>query len=260
MSQDAWEIVKGNGPLVAVAIHDGHVVRENVRPLLALSDAVRLTEEDPCTASWTTIASTRIIGKRSRFEFDLNRPRDEAVYRHPGDSWGLRVWNTELPQDLVDESWQLYDRFYADVSKALSDLVAQHGRLVVYDLHTYNHRRRGPYADFADADMNPEVNVGTGTMDRHRWSRVVDCFINELGEHAFLGRKLDARENVKFLGGHFAKRIHHEFAETVCVLSIEFKKFFMDEWTGNVDHEQSQAIRDALAATVPGVLQELERL
>ena len=259
MSHDAWRIVKGDGPLVAAAIHDGHFVRDNVRPLLALSDAARLSEEDPCTGSWTAIASTRIIGNRSRFEVDLNRPRDKAVYLHPVDSWGLKVWNRELPAEFVDESLQLYDAFYADVLGLLRELISRHRRLVVYDLHTYNHRRGGPYADFDDAMMNPEVNVGTGTMDRHLWSNVVDCFVNELREHTFLGRKLDVRENVKFFGGHFPKWIHHEFADSVCVLSIEFKKFFMDEWTGEVNQEQSDAIQQALASTVPGVLQELAR-
>ena len=260
MSIDAWEIVRGDGPLVAAAIHDGNLIRSNLRPLLALSDAARLTEQDPCTGQWTTISSTRIIGKRSRFECDLNRPREKAVYVHPLDSWGLKVWNKELAADLVDESLQLYDAFYTEVHSLLKQLLEQHSRLVVYDLHTYNHRRRGPYAEYDDTEMNPEVNLGTGTMDRHRWSGVVDCFIDHLREHSFLGRNLDVRENVKFMGGNFAKWIHHEFAESVCVLSIEFKKFFMDEWTGEVDNQQSEAIREALAATVPGVLQELERL
>lgn len=259
MSHDAWEIVNGDGPLVAAAIHDGSTIRDAIRPFLALSDAARLTEQDPCTGSWATIAPTRIVGRRSRFEFDLNRPREKAVYLHPLDSWGLKVWNADLSDGLVEESLQLYDAFYADVHSLLSKLVTQHKSIVVYDLHTYNHRRRGPYADYDDAKLNPEVNVGTGTMDRHRWSGVVDCFINQLLEHEFSGRNLDVRENVKFMGGHFAKWIHHEFSESVCVLSIEFKKFFMDEWTGEVDHEQSAAIREALAATVPGVLQELTR-
>jgi hypothetical protein len=44
------------------------------------------------------------------------------------------------------------------------------------------------------------------------------------------------------------------------VLSIEFKKFFMDEWTGDLDEVQHDAIGRALAGTVPGVLEELQRL
>lgn len=71
---------------------------------------------------------------------------------------------------------------------------------------------------------------------------------------------LDVRENVKFFGGHFAKWIYQNFPKKVCVLSIEFKKFFMDEWTGKVDEVQSAAIKSALAATIPGVLSELKSL
>ena len=260
MTQAAWEIVSGDGPLIAAAIHDGHSVRPNNKPLLALSDAARLTEEDPCTAFWTTIAPTRVVGKRSRFEFDLNRPREKAVYLHPADSWGLKVWHTELPSELVEESLRMYDAFYAEVEELLEALIVQHGRIVIYDLHTYNHRRKGPYAEHDDAELNPEVNVGTGTMDRHRWANVVDRFLLELRQHDCLGRKLDVRENVKFFGGHFAKWIHQRFPEQVCVLSVEFKKFFMDEWTGEVDEVQSTAIKSALAATITGVLSELKRL
>ena len=256
-TKSAWDIVKGDSPLIAAAIHDGHFVRENVRPRLAISDAARLAEEDPCTGSWTVIASNRIVGKRSRFEFDLNRPRDMSVYLHPVDSWGLKVWNNDLTAELVEESLQLYDAFYAEVLHLLRELVAEHRRVIVYDLHTYNHRRRGPYAECDDADVNPEVNVGTGTMDRSRWANVIECFIEELRDYPFAGRRLDVRENVKFSGGHFARWIHHQFSDSVCVLSIEFKKFFMNEWTGEVDHEQANAIQQALAATIPGVLQEL---
>jgi hypothetical protein len=172
----------------------------------------------------------------------------------------LKVWHTELPSELVDESLRLYDAFYTEVEELLETLIVQHGRILIYDLHTYNHRRKGPYAEHDDAELNPEVNVGTGTMDRQRWAIVVDRFLMDLREYDYLGRKLDVRENVKFFGGHFAKWIHQRFPEQVCVLSIEFKKFFMDEWTGAVDQVQSTAIKSALAATTAGVLSELKRL
>lgn len=256
----AWEIVSGEGPIVAAAIHDGHAVREGLRPLLALSNAARLTEEDPQTGAWTAVAETRVLGRRSRFEFDLNRPRPKAIYVHPADSWGLKVWNTELTAEMIAESLAHYDAFYLDVGKLLAELVSRHGKVVVYDLHTYNHRRRGPYAEFEEAELNPEVNLGTGTMDRQRWAPVVERFLADLRGFDFLGRHLDVRENVKFFGGQFGKWIHHEFADSVCVLSIEFKKFFMDEWSGEVDAAQSAATQAALAATVPGVVEQLRCL
>ena len=81
----------------------------------------RLREEDPFTGGWTAIAPTRIIGRRSRFEVDLNRPRGRAVYRRPEDAWGLDVWTTEPPDDLVDRSLAQYDAFYTRAMALLAE-------------------------------------------------------------------------------------------------------------------------------------------
>jgi N-formylglutamate deformylase len=67
-------------------------------------------------------------------------------------------------------------------------------------------------------------------------------------------------ENVKFMGGYFAQWIGERFPGTVCNLCIEFKKFFMDEWTGKLDQQLHSAIQQALASTVPGVVEELGQL
>ncbi len=107
---------------------------------------------------------------------------------------------------------------------------------------------------------NPEVNIGTGTMDRMKWAPIVDRFISDLRSFDFLGRHLDVRENVKFKGGNFPRWIHETFPKSGCAIAIEFKKFFMDEWTGEPDMAQVDEIRHALASTVPGVLQILSEL
>ena len=255
-----FSIEEGDSPLVASAIHDGGAISSEIQPWLAISAADRLREQDPHTGGWTVIAPTRVVGQHSRFEVDLNRPRDKAVYRAPMDSWGLQVWKTELPAEVVEASLARYDAFYEAVEELLTRLVDRFGRLVVYDLHTYNRRRGGPTAAPDDPALNPDVNVGTGTMDRQRWAAIVERFLGDLRGFDFFGRQLDIRENVKFFGGHFPKWIHHRFPTSVCVLSIEWKKFFMDEWTGQVDSDQCDAIRRALASTVPGVLKELRRL
>jgi hypothetical protein len=41
-------------------------------------------------------------------------------------------------------------------------------------------------------------------------------------------------------------------------LAIEVKKFFMNEWTGELDTAQHEAIGDALARAAAGVREELE--
>ncbi len=46
----------------------------------------------------------------------------------------------------------------------------------------------------------------------------------------------------------------------MCCLAVEVKKFFMDEWTGQVDRAQLLAVREALESAAGGVLDELDRL
>jgi hypothetical protein len=197
------------------------------------------------------------VGERSRFEVDLNRPREKAVYIQPEDAWGLQVWKQTPPAELIDRSLAEYDAFYAETHRVFTNLEKRFGRFVVFDLHTYNHRRAGPGGAPADAAENPEVNIGTGTMVRDRWAPVVDRFISDLRAFDFLGRRLDVRENVKFRGGQFSRWTHETFPDSGCALAIEFKKFFMDEWSGEADTEQMEAITGALQSTIPGILEAL---
>jgi hypothetical protein len=228
---------------------------------MVIDQRSRLREEDPHTANWTVIAPTRVVGLRSRFEVDLNRPRQQAVYRTPEDAWGLQVWDGSLPDEVVEGSLAEYDAFYSALRALFSKLADEHGRFFVYDLHSYNHLRDGRDGPPADPDVNPQVNVGTGTMtDRDRWAPVIDRFIDELSAFDFPGGALDVRENVKFRGGNCARWAHTTFPDSACVLSIEVKKFFMNEWTGEVNSELLDAVGQALASTVPGVLKELRGL
>ena len=120
MDSPIWQIQYGDGPLVAAATHDGHAVRQDLAPLLALDDDQRLREEDPFTGMWTAMAPTRIVGLRSRFEVDLNRPRDECVYLQPKDAWGLNVWNQPLPEDFAERSRKEHDAFYRQLHAVLA--------------------------------------------------------------------------------------------------------------------------------------------
>jgi N-formylglutamate deformylase len=260
MADRIWDERRGEGPLVAAAVHAGHATRDEVGQWLALDGADRRREEDPFTDEWTVVAPTCVVGTRSRFEVDLNRPREKAVYRAPEDAWGLRVWKGEPPDDLFARSLAAYDGFYEAVRSLFEAVRRREGRFFVYDLHTYNHRRAGPTGPPADGAGNPQVNVGTGTMDRAQWAPVVERFMDDLRAYPFPGGGLDVRENVKFRGGHFGLWLHENFPDAACAPAIEFKKFFMDEWTGEPERALLAAITDALRSTVPGVLEELKRL
>jgi N-formylglutamate amidohydrolase len=253
-----WTTQIGDSPLVACAIHNGHEIRPDVAECLRIPEATRLYEEDPHTGDWTSIAPTRIVATRSRFEVDLNRPRDKAVYLTPADAWGLEVWKCTLPQDLISASLAAYDEFYAELRRLLEYLVARHGRVVVFDLHSYNHIRGGAGGACADPEQNPEINLGTGTMGRPYWTRIVDRWLAEMRACDYFGRSLDVRENVKFFGGQLPRWIHENFPYTACALAVEVKKFFMNEWTGELNRAQHQAIGAALERAAQAVGDELE--
>ena len=64
-------------------------------------------------------------------------------------------------------------------------------------------------------------------------------------------------ENVKFRGGQLSRWVGEKYPETGCSLAIEFKKFFMDEWTGQLYPVEHQRVLEALKSTMSGVLEEL---
>jgi N-formylglutamate deformylase len=241
------------GRLVGVALHAGHDLRPEVGARIALDDATRLREEDPFTDALTHMADVRIVAHRSRFEVDLNRPRGQAVYLRPDDAWGLETWRSALPAKTVEQSLAIYDDFYDALARGM-DALGERGPFVVLDIHSYNHRREGPSARGADRIGNPEVNVGTGSLDRGRWGHVVDRFISDLSAQVVDGHHLDVRENVRFQGGHLSNWVHERYPCTGCVLALEFKKVFMDEWTAALDHRHLAQLRGALEASVPGLI------
>jgi N-formylglutamate deformylase len=238
----------GDGPIVATAIHDGHEMRRQCRQACALDSGVRLREEDPYTSRIATVVPTWIVATRSRFEVDLNRPRDKAVYSSAGEAWGLDVWYDEPTPELIADSLAVYDAFYAELERVLRDREQRYGKFVVLDCHSYDHRRNGIAAD---PKQNPEINLGTGTV-HERWRPLVDKFRRELAAKGF-----DVRENVKFQGGWMAQWIHQTFPETGVALALEFKKTFMDEWTGIVDEPRLDRIAHAVASTLPGLAEAL---
>lgn len=265
MSKDAtyqmrpFEIQEADSPVIGVALHNGHDLRPEVEEIMMLADAERRREEDPLTAEWIQITTDRVRVRRSRFEVDLNRPRERAVYRTPADAWGLEIWKQPPSDALVQRSLAVYDVFYAALQDFLEAKLRQFPFLVVLDMHTYNHRRGGPEADVEPEDENPEFNVGTGTMDRERWADVVDPFLEGLRGSLIRAAYPDVRENVKFQGGEMSSWIHHTFPERVCSLAVEVKKTFMDEWSGTADLAHVREVQEALLATVPGLVSALER-
>ncbi|WP_313527403.1 N-formylglutamate amidohydrolase [Shinella sp.] len=247
-----WMTSRGASPIVGTAIHNGHAIRENLLSRMALDDDGRLREEDPFTAETIHDLANRIVFQRSRFEIDLNRARDAAVYQRPEQAWGLKVWREPLSDADLAESLALHDAYYSMLENYLRGVEAQYGAFVVLDIHSYNHRRDGASGTPTAAADAPDINIGTISMDRTRWAPVVDAFMDFCADYDFLGRRLDVRENVAFQGrGEQTRFIHERFPSSGCAIAVEFKKVFMDEWTGVPDWQAISALRSLIAASVP---------
>lgn len=252
----AWRIQRGDGPVVAVALHHGHDLRPEVAERIALDDQTRRREEDAFTERFTEVAETRVVVDRSRFELDLNRPEEDTVFTSPDFDQDLEVWDGPVPDQIVRDSHALHRAFYEELHELLREIEARYGNFVVLDLHSYNHRRGGPDAPPDDPAKNPEVNIGTRSMDRGRWGVLVDRFMNELAEAG----NLDVRENVKFKGRYLAAFVHENFPETGCCPAIEFKKTYVDEWTNEPDEDRLSHLVTALRSTIHGLETSLKEL
>ena len=249
-----WNIAVANGPVVATAIHDGHAIRPSLQPLMALSDSTRLREEDPLTGLLATVGDIRIQVPASRFELDLNRPRDKAVYARSEDCWGLEAWNGPLPQAEIERSLAGWDRFHAMVAELLDRLLERWDAVLLIDLHSYNHRRDGPDAAPAPGDANPDIELGLTTADPERWGPACERFAATLRATPVCGRAPDVRANVRFpTGGDFPEWVHARWGARVCTISPEYKKIFMDEHSGQADVAALYALREGLQRAVDAI-------
>jgi len=240
-----WTVQHGPGPVVATAIHDGHGLRPEIAARMALADADRLREEDPFTGAAIRGVPCHVVVHRSRFEFDLNRDAANAVYATPEQSWGLMVWRGGvLEPGLAQASLALHAGYYRMLGQLLDEVAARHRRFVLLDVHSYNHRRDGPgAAPTAQADA-PDINIGTFSMPRAEWAWLLDPLMEAMRGFDFNGRRLDVRENVAFEGrGEQTRFVHDRYPGRACAIALEFKKFFMDEWSGEPDPAELTAMR-----------------
>ncbi|MDQ3617411.1 MAG: N-formylglutamate amidohydrolase [Pseudomonadota bacterium] len=251
---DEWEITLGDGPVIATAIHDGHYMRDSLQPWLAIDEEQRRREEDPLTGVLTTVGDTQVRVRASRFQVDLNRPRDKAISADPADTWGLQVWHSEPSTVELERSLADHDRFYATIRTLMDATIERYGRVLVLDVHSYNHRRDGPEAAPAHPVENPEIDLGITTLDPDRYGDVVARFTRALRDSPVAGRAPDVRANVRYEGGgHFPEWLYATYGEQVCAISLEYKKIYMDEWTAQADIAVVEDFRAGLRNAVDAV-------
>ncbi len=248
MDKNLYKIENLSTPFIAVVLHDGHYISEELKPFLLLSEHERAREEDPYTwhmAEHLPVTKVRVYP--SRFQTDLNRHKEKAVYLQPEVAWGLHVWNN-LPEEYISALHNDYDNFYRNIYQLIDDTIRKHGFAFILDIHTYNHRRESP-VDSASQETHPDINLGT-FYNHDTWKKLFTAYNSFIKDYEIKGKKQDIRENIIFKGGGFAQQVIKKYNDKCGVLSIEFKKTFMDEWTGIADISHVSEIKNFLSVSL----------
>lgn len=234
MIQTKYHIGDCHSNILALAIHHGHQMPEAIDKFTGIDASVRLREEDPHTGKIAKAFANNIIVESSRFAIDLNRSAEKAVYLKPEDAWGLPVRNGEVPSKLREDLLQSYEEWYAVLRYQIDRMLAYNPFLVILDIHSYNHHRGGPDAPLDPQIENPDIILGRSNMDVNRYPEV-ERLRSILDGAEFFGTKLDVRCDVKFTGGNLSRWLHYNYPGQLLSISVEFKKIFMDEWTGRLN-------------------------
>ncbi|QJR79360.1 N-formylglutamate amidohydrolase [Alteromonas pelagimontana] len=257
---DRWFIHHSRGPVMATAVHAGHAMREELLPFLEADDSERRREEDPMTDVWANTGDNVFSCYTSRFEVDLNRARNKACSTDPNDTWGMKVWKESPPEEMIERSLKQHDTFYAMMRGWLEQMIAEHGKVLLLDLHSYNHRRAGPNKAPASFQDNPDIDLGLTTLDHKRFGNVADKLSRTLADTPCQGRYLDVRGNVRYPdGGYWPEWVFANYGSDVCTITLEYKKFYMDEWRAESSLAAIEDLRTGLKKAVDAVREEIKK-
>ncbi len=233
-------------PYIAVAIHAGHHVREELLPLMALDSDQRKFEEDTATDLMINNLGNAVWALESRAVYDLNRSRDMALPLTPERFWGTRVYKSLPTPEMNQKSLESYESFYRFVETCIASILNRFGICIIYDIHSYNISRQQD-----KGIKNPPVfNLGTALLDKSKWKNAIELWIEQLGAISLPGIKTRVAENHVFLGkAEFCRRLC-SLDERILVLPTEVSKVYMDEIKGAVYPDVLLAMKNGLQKAI----------
>ena len=238
-------------PFVCAAIHAGGNLRENLKDKIIHSDYERWYEEDPFTDSFISSMPLTIVGKDSRFEYDLNRSPEKCVYN---DAWGKQVWKKPLSKSLKKESLSKHSSFYKVIDALIQTLEEIHKGCIVFDIHSYNFVRHKKEL--------PVFNIGSKNVNNTKYGQIIDKWYKDLNDIHLGNFESTTEINGPFQGnGYFLMHITSKFKHSL-VLATEVKKVYCNELDGTdypivinqLEHGFKKAIIDTSCFFVDSVL------
>jgi len=228
-------------PYMCGAVHDGHQFRKDLWDNCLHTAYERWYEEDPETKHMVISHPILIAGCDSRFEYDLNRDPENAVF---DTAWGKQLWKAPLPTIEKEKSLQKHSNFYRVVQALVSKLEEKFDVCIVYDMHSYNWQRW-------DREV-PTWNLGTSNIDNERFGKAVESWRQTLASIELPNNiKQTAKINDTFQGnGYFLKYITKNFKNTL-VLATEIAKVYCDEYKQVIYPEVVDAVEQQLQSLLP---------
>ncbi len=220
-------------PYVCAALHDGHQFRKELWNNCLHTAYERWYEEDPCTKQMIGSHPIVIAGLDSRFEYDLNRSPETAIY---DDAWGKKLWKSPLSERLKEKSLLKHKNFYKTVHTLIQKIEDKFGICIVYDMHSYNWKRWRREV--------PTWNLGIKNVDTNRFEETIEDWRSTL-ENMTLPEDIHSTSKINdtFRGnGYFLKFITQNFNNTL-VLATEMAKVYCDELTGVIYPEVVETVR-----------------
>jgi len=221
---------------ICTAVHDGHNFRKSLWANCTHSGYERWYEEDPSTFKMIRSHPVVISGLDSRFEYDLNRDPENAIYE---DAWGKRLWRNPLSEKERNISLQKHRSFYRVLHALVDKMHRKQGRVIVFDMHSYNWRRW-------DREV-PIWNIGTKNIDIGRFGGIAESWRYKLSTMILPGNiKSTSKINDTFEGNGFVLKYITQNFEHALVLATEIAKVYCDEETGVVFPEVVHAVEEQL--------------
>ena len=238
-------------PQIAVAIHAGHHVHDELLPMMALSSAQRLFEEDAGTDFMIQGCSNAVWGRDSRAVYDLNRPPDAALPLTPEQFWGVKVYRQPPSPKTNRRNLARHEAFYLFMGTVISCLLERFGQCIVYDIHSYNITRQQDKG----FESPPVFNLGTAALDRERWEAPIESWLEALKAIRLPGIETTVAENLVFSGkGELCLRLTR-WDPRILVLPTEVSKVYMDELSGALYPKVVRALRTGLQQAMGNHLQ-----
>jgi len=257
---DLYDLERGTTPLLIDVPHAGTAVPAAIAE--RMTEAGRAVPDtdwfvDRLYAFARDLGAGMMVARRSRFVVDLNRPPDDASL-YPGQATTGLVPTTlfdgtpiyregQAPDDaeIAARRETYWAPYHAALTAEIDRLVAEHGRVVVWDAHSI----RSVVPRLFDGRL-PDLNLGTARGAscrdglRERLSAILD------GQDGF-----SAVVDGRFVGGYVTRHYGRPEAGVDAVQMEIAQAAYMDEAAATYDPDRAERLRPVLETLLRAALE-----